>query len=171
MTTLIYKRTHSGDPDPETGAFGNRNCMGKIRGWSFNAVSGIGGVGRQAQRHYLDGRLTWIGVGARKDGDPHCPLVTFDHFLHYGETGPRLRDLAPALATRMYDWNVRVTMDSSFAIQERLDVEKILGRAKAAGPSPARLHAQRADERAGTCARQRKGRTSPRSAREGAARR
>jgi hypothetical protein len=83
MTTLIYKRTHSGDPDPETGAFGNRNCMGKIRGWSFNAVIGIGGVGRQAQRHYLDGRLAWIGVGARKDGDPHCPLVTFDHFLHY----------------------------------------------------------------------------------------
>ena len=28
MRTLIYKRTHTGDPDPKTGVFGNNDCMG-----------------------------------------------------------------------------------------------------------------------------------------------
>jgi hypothetical protein len=35
MRTLIYKRTHSGDPDPETGIFGNHDCEGEVRDWAF----------------------------------------------------------------------------------------------------------------------------------------
>jgi len=63
VQTLIYKRTHSGDPDPKTGVFGNHDCMGKVRGWPFDAVIGIGGVGQEPQSHRIAGRLTWIGIG------------------------------------------------------------------------------------------------------------
>jgi len=40
MNTLIYKRTHRGDPN-ESGVFGVWNCMGQIRGWEFDAVIGM----------------------------------------------------------------------------------------------------------------------------------
>ena len=42
MRTLVYKRTHSGDPDPASGVFGNNNCTRSVRGWNFDAVIGIG---------------------------------------------------------------------------------------------------------------------------------
>ena len=43
--TLIYKRTHTGDPDPKAGVFGNNDCMGTVRKRDFDAVIGIGGIG------------------------------------------------------------------------------------------------------------------------------
>jgi hypothetical protein len=46
--TLVYKRTHSGDPSPTTGVFGNRDCMGREREWKFESVVGVGGIGREA---------------------------------------------------------------------------------------------------------------------------
>ncbi len=53
MRTLIYKRTHSGDPDPETGVFGNHDCMGRVKDWQFDAVIGkhkTGDARDEAQR-------------------------------------------------------------------------------------------------------------------------
>ena len=38
MRTLIYKRTHSGDPDPTSGRFGVRDCMGKVRDRCLNVI-------------------------------------------------------------------------------------------------------------------------------------
>src|SRR5262249_54001126 len=66
MRTLIYKRTHHGDPDPETGEFGCNDCMGTVRCWKFDAVIGIGGIGAEPKRYGIAGKLTWIGIGARK---------------------------------------------------------------------------------------------------------
>jgi hypothetical protein len=134
MRALIYKRTHSGDPDPETGVFGNNDCMKTIRGRSFDAVIGVGGIGREARSEGIARKLTWIGIGPRKTGEPSRPLVTFDHFLYYGEDGPLLDKKAPALATRLYDGNVRHLMDS-LSSDERLDVGKILDLARDAPPS------------------------------------
>ena len=62
MRTLIYKRTHSGDPDPQTGVFGNHDCMGSVRAWEFDAVIGIGGVGPEPRRHGIAGKLTYVAV-------------------------------------------------------------------------------------------------------------
>jgi hypothetical protein len=140
MRTLIYKRTHSGDPDPMTGVFGNRNCMGKVRRWKFDAVIGIGGIGREPELNRIARKLTWVGIG-KHETDPdrpfetlHSPLVTFDHFLYYGEGGPLLEGIAPTLAKRMYDNNVRVVMDS-LSSEERREVCKILQRAMNEPPS------------------------------------
>src|SRR3989442_10716413 len=93
MRTLIYKRTHSNDPDPRTGVFGNRDCMGQVRAWDFDAVIGIGGVGDEPRRHRIAGKLTWIGIGPQRlydDPDRRGPQVTFRHFLYLGENGPLL---------------------------------------------------------------------------------
>ena len=106
MRTLIYKRTHHGDPDPETGEFGCNDCMGSVRCWKFDAVIGIGGIGPEPKRNGIAGRLTWIGIGARKIYDSDrwkSPRVWFDHFWYQGELGPLLEEMYPALARRMYD--------------------------------------------------------------------
>ena len=143
MRTLIYKRTHSCDPDPKSGVFGCNNCMRTVRGWGFEAVIGIGGIGPEPKRKGIAGKLTWIGTVTHKtESDPSrsfvtpsCPLVTFDHFRYYGEQGPLLKNIAPALADRMlYNNNVRTLMDS-LSPKEHREVEKILRLAKDAPPS------------------------------------
>jgi hypothetical protein len=143
MRTLIYKRTHSGDPDPKTGVFGCNNCMNTVRGWGFDAVIGIGGISQEPVGEGIAGKLTWIGKGkhetisdpSRSFVTPSSPLVMFDHFRYYGEQGPLLKVIAPKLAKRMlYDKNARTLMDS-LSDDEQREVEKILGLANDAPPS------------------------------------
>lgn len=116
MRTLIYKRTHSNDPDPETGVFGNRDCMGQVRAWDFDAVIGIGGVGDEPKRHGIAGRLTWIGIGPQKffdDPDSRGPQLVFRHFRYFGEHGPLLVNKYPALARHMYETHRRLMIHLS----------------------------------------------------------
>jgi hypothetical protein len=144
MRTLIYKRTHSGDPDPKTGVFGNNDCMGKIRAWPFDAVIGIGGVGQEPKYHGIAGRVTWVGIGPQAvDQTGRGPQLIFRHFWYLGEEGPILRTEYPALAGRMYSRNVRVLLhspspgerqDKKIAALDR-DVGAILGLATNAAPS------------------------------------
>lgn len=136
IRTLVYKRTNEGDPDPDTGLFGNNDCMGRVRGWHFDAVIGVGGVGSKAVSSGLAGKLTWVGIG------PHCkrasgcrgPQVSFDHFLYYGQEGPTLEECAPHLATHIYGGRVRATMTCSSS-KESAEVDRILMRALKAPPS------------------------------------
>ena len=137
MRTLVYKRTHSSDPDPSSGVFGNRDCMRGVRGWKFDAVIGIGGLGSQARRNRIDRKLTWVGVGPRKTGDSRRPLVTFDHFLYYGEDGPLFTKVAPILARHVYGGNVRLIMDG-LSGPERVETSRILRLALKAPASRAR---------------------------------
>ncbi|MGY4496939.1 hypothetical protein ACVWYH_000866 [Bradyrhizobium sp. GM24.11] len=142
MRTLIYKRTHSGDPDPECGVFGNNDCMGRVRGWQYDAVIGIGGIGPEPMRYGIAGRLTWVGIGPHKVFDnpnnPNDPRVTFDHFWYRGERGPPLAEKYPALAKRMYEKNVRVLIhmaqpaEGIGQIELDRDIKKILALAKRA---------------------------------------
>ncbi|MEY9107457.1 hypothetical protein ABH999_003653 [Bradyrhizobium yuanmingense] len=144
MRILIYKRTHSGDPDGETGMFGNRDCMGTVRGRRFDAVIGIGGVGPESTRERISGKLTWVGIGPHKSfHDPNLfrgPQVTFEHFWYRGKHGPLLSAEFPELARRMYDTNVRVLLHSTGNLATKLDgeIKKILRRAKRA-PQSSRL--------------------------------
>jgi hypothetical protein len=134
--TLIYKRTHEGDPHPDEGIFGNNKCMGRVRGWSFDAVIGVGGIGREPEQEGIARKLTWVGicrqeVGIGKDGHP---LLRFAHFWYDKTgTGPLLKDVAPELASHMYDKGARVLMNLSSA--EQKEVDKILDLAKDSPPS------------------------------------
>lgn len=146
MPTLIYKRTHSGDPDPCTGTFGNHDCMGGVRGWPFDAVIGVGGMGAEPVRWNIAGRITWVGLGVHL-GEParsshRGPTVMFDHFLYLGENGPLFTDLAPRLAARMYGRNVRVVL-RRLSDEERAEVTGILRLAQNAPASLALRRNQR----------------------------
>ncbi|MBI3106068.1 MAG: hypothetical protein HYY95_10940 [Candidatus Rokubacteria bacterium] len=140
MPTLIYKRTHSGDPDPHAGTFGNHDCMGRVRSWPFSAVIGVGGTGAEPVSSNIARKLTWVGIGARL-GEPagpdhRGPTVMFDRFLYLGEDGPLLADLAPNLAAHMYGHNVRAVM-RSLSAQELAEVSRILELAEHAPASRA----------------------------------
>jgi len=137
MRTLIYKRTHPGDPD-ETGQFGVYDCMGRVRTWEFDAVIGVGGQGAEPRKHKLDGKVNWIGIGPRR-GRWHKrgPIITFDHFYFRGSNGPDFEKLAPSLAERIYSKNVRVVMDYLSA-EEQKEVSKILVLARREPPSHGR---------------------------------
>ncbi len=137
MRTLIYKRTHHGDPD-RTGQFGINDCMGRVRTCDFEAVIGVGGLGPKPRSQGLDGKVNWIGIGPHKraDADKRGPIVTFDHFLFYPSGGPAFKKLAPLLAERIYSKNVRVLM-KGLSPGEQEEVDKMLVRAKHAPPSSA----------------------------------
>lgn len=103
---LIYKRTHRNDPSM-SGCFGNRNCMGRIRDYSFDAVIGVGSEKPWRDSKTMAGKLTWIGIGPtkRKDFDERgdrVTLVTFDHFWLDNANGPLFRGIAPMLAKRFF---------------------------------------------------------------------
>lgn len=134
MRTLIYKRTHNGDPDPDTGVFGNHKCMKSVRGWTFDAVIGVGGIGREPKREGIAKKLTWVGIGRQEAGigEDGYPLLKFAHFLYYGKTGPLLEKKAQALARRIYNGGVRLIWDTSLSEEERKEVKKLLDRAKKA---------------------------------------
>lgn len=135
VRTLVYKRTHHGDPD-SFGRFGIHDCMGRVRAWDFDAVVGVGGYGSVPTAQGLAGKVNWIGIGAHRTpaGSKRGPIVTFDHFVLYGSDGPDFARLAPRLADRMYANNVRVILNGLDAI-EQAEVEHILARARRAPPS------------------------------------
>lgn len=135
MRTLIYKRTHTGDPD-RNGWFGIYDCMGHVRTWEFDAVIGVGGIGAEPTSHGIDGLVTWIGIGPHKipAAARRGPLVTFDHFVLFDAAGPSFLRHAPLLARRLYERNVRVLLHDMNASEQR-EVARLLRLAKTAKAS------------------------------------
>ena len=135
MAILVYKRTHSGDPD-HAGCFGVHDCMGSIRDRNFDAVIGVGGIGEEAQAHRIDGKINWIGIGPQKVKvkGKRGAEVTFDHFLYYGTRGPDFRSVAPNLAGRIYRDNVRILLHG-FTATELSEARAIVRRASNSPPS------------------------------------
>lgn len=138
MRALIYRRTHEGDPDQTTGVFGNHDCMGRVRAWNFTAVVGIGGIRPWPEYKHIARKLTWIGIGPRKTGDPQRPKVTFKHFKYfYGEDQELLKEIAPMLARHMYEESKCAR--APFLVFESShfwpEVKRILDKAKDAPPS------------------------------------
>jgi hypothetical protein len=133
MRILVYKRTHKGDPD-SSGCFGIEDCMGRVRGYEFDAVIGVGGISRMPTAQGIGGKVNWIGIGSRKGPtEGRGPLVTFDHFVLYEEEGRDFRTIAPILARRMYSRNARVLF--SFNDAEQAEIACLLKLATAAPPS------------------------------------
>ena len=63
--TFIYKQTHEGDPGTN-GRFGIRDCMGKFRNLKFEAVIGVGGIGPDARKNGIAGKVIWVGTGPQR---------------------------------------------------------------------------------------------------------
>ena len=137
MRTLVYKRTHRGDPD-SSGRFGCNDCMGRVRSWDFEAVIGVGGRGREARESGLAGKVNWIGIKAHKTyvRGMADPIVTFDHFKVFNDDDVEFCVEAPTLAERIYGRNVRATM--TFSAQEAREIQKLLKLAESAPKSSGR---------------------------------
>jgi hypothetical protein len=135
MRTLVYKRTHNGDPD-SLGRFGCHDCMGGVRSWPFEAFIGVGGQGAAAESNDIACKVNWIGIGPHKSHVEGMddPIVTFDHFRDFGIDGPLLHLEAPHLARHMYVKKARVLM--AFTAQEQAEVDKLLALAREEPPSP-----------------------------------
>lgn len=102
--------------------------MGQIRKRDFDAVIGIGGLGREPCSHNFDRKLHWIGVGPTKlpaEKWMRGPFVVFDRYIDFGSAGPRLEDIAPKLATRLYSSRLRHQMDG-FDAQEEREIKALL---------------------------------------------
>src|SRR5882762_9674509 len=111
MGILIYKRTHTGDPDLK-GSFGIHDCMGRVRDYDYDAVIGVGGIGQEPRSFGIDRKVNWVGISPkRKHGHGTVSgSVTFKHFRLYDKDGPLLKALAPALAARMYRKGARILL-------------------------------------------------------------
>ena len=137
MRTLIYKRTHDGDPDAK-GQFGIQDCMGRVRNCAFEAVIGIGGIGHEATANRIDRKINWVGIGAQKHslGNARGRLVTFDHFILFEGEGLDLWAVAPALANRMYAKRApRFVLFDDSSKAGQAEINRILALAKNAPPS------------------------------------
>jgi len=124
---LIYKRTHTGDPD-RRGQFGIHDCMGRVRARKFDAVIGIGGISAEPRSHNIDRRINWIGIGPHKSwlNGRRGPVVVFDHFILLESNGPHLEELAPQLARHMYRTNRRHVMSNRLSGALSAEIKKIL---------------------------------------------
>ena len=134
MRTLVYKMTHTGDPDEHSGVWGTRDCMGQDREQDFDAVIGVGGLSASGG---IARKLVWIGIdplkSASRNPDWRGPEVRFRHFRYYGDQGPLFREIAQELAWRLFDGRARVLLHLS-ALEQR-EAQKVLAMAGAAMPS------------------------------------
>ena len=156
MNTLIYKRTHTGDPN-KSGVFGCHDCMGPVRGRRFDAVIGLGGKRPDRGHEGIAFKVTWVGINPSKIEAPNPrfrgPLVEFERFVLWDETGPDVRTVAPNLFRYMFeDQHVRHVMSRSLPREMQEEVLTILRlaedhredsrRGEVAHPQPAESLAQ-----------------------------
>lgn len=142
LNTLLYKRTHKGDPD-KSGIFGIHDCMGQVRDYRFDAVIGVGGKSPDSGSEDIARKINWVGInpsktaasspvwiGARRPDWSESfrgPLVTFDRFVFLDEKGPDFKDFAPKLFRYMFeDQHVRLVMSRSLPRQMQEEVQDIL---------------------------------------------
>jgi hypothetical protein len=126
---LIYKRTHTGDPD-HRGIFGINTCMGSVRNWEFDAVIGVGGKRPWQGDEEIACKVNYVGTGAKKysinpkDGHPY---VIFDHFCLFDEKGELVETILEKLHKYMYeDANVRLVKSDSLPENMQLEIQEIL---------------------------------------------
>lgn len=124
MKVLLYKRTHTGDPN-SAGIFGCYNCMGRVRSWKYDAVIGLGSLTPWKNSIGIAGKVTWIGVHPTRFMGPYKdPQVQFERFILLNEKGPLFSVVAPTLAKRIR--MVRAMMTYSEAeYKEILDIINI----------------------------------------------
>jgi hypothetical protein len=107
--------------------------MGQIRGYTYDAVIGIGGSSYEPRSHGIDGRITWVGVGPHQWPPVHprgAPIVTFDRFVLFDSEGEKLRDFAPALAEHFFGKHRRFFYTNGLCEGIQRDIDRILKLAK-----------------------------------------
>jgi len=126
---LVYKRNHTGDPD-STGTFGCGDCMGKIRGYQYDAVIGIGVSQPWPGFEGIADRITWVGVGPRRVGTHKArgaPLIRFETWRVFDSSGKDFKRFAPQLAAYFYKKHRRYFFSDGLSDDIQQDIARILG--------------------------------------------
>ncbi|HEY8272842.1 MAG TPA: hypothetical protein VIG33_18255 [Pseudobdellovibrionaceae bacterium] len=116
---LVYRRTHTGDPNDGDGGgiFGFNDCMKSVRDWEYDAVIGIGGSKPDRGYEKIKEKITWIGICPKKHlvtqedkermkvNNPEFEdfggrMVTFDRFLFLDKP---VSDDCPELYKHMFE--------------------------------------------------------------------
>ena len=104
--------------------------MGRVRAREYEAVIGVGGTSSEPQACGIAGRVTWVGVGARRSVDKPVghrgPIVEFDRFKLFDETGPMLDTRAPALSHHLFSVHRRVVMSDGLNATMQREIAKVL---------------------------------------------
>jgi hypothetical protein len=131
MKILIYKRTHTGDPD-KYGVFGNEDCMGRVRNWDFDAVIGVGGKSPWKDHIDIKQKINWIGVEPKKISAGHLRghKIVFEHFALFEGSGVDIKDQYPNLFDYMYGSRKRFDMSSDLPENVFQEVTEILNSVK-----------------------------------------
>lgn len=129
MRILIYKRTHIGDPDTRR-LFGHEGCMGRIRGFTFDAIIGVGGISDWPTQQGIARKINWVGRRPKKLPNPvdsRGPLVSFTpkNFRLFEHQGPLLADEAPLLAKRVFGSRARFVF-LSLTLSEQKEAQHLL---------------------------------------------
>jgi hypothetical protein len=134
MPTLVYKMTHGGDPDSDLGFWGVEDCMGQVRGYSFDAVIGIGGRSWWKNQVSRAGDVVWIGLDPQQIAvrGKRGPVVRFAHFRWFDEGELKFRNIAPKLHRAMH-WSRFMLYGFNEAEEE--EISRLLKLARRAGPS------------------------------------
>lgn len=125
---LIYKRNHTGDPD-RNGTFGCHDCMGKIRGYQYDAVIGIGVSKPWAGYEGIADRITWVGVGPRRVGNQKArgaPLIRFERWRVFDARGKDFKRFAPRLSAYFYEKHRRYFFSERLSDDIQRDIARIL---------------------------------------------
>jgi hypothetical protein len=127
LNTLVYKRTHKGDPD-QSGRFGIHDCMGRVRSWAFDSVIGVGGRSPDHGHEDIALKVNWVGIGSFKsDVGLRGPLVQFQCFVRPEEAGPELKTLAPHLFQYMFvEKHVRAVLSQNLGQGLQHEIQGIL---------------------------------------------
>jgi hypothetical protein len=129
LNTLVYKRTHTGDPE-KSGIFGIQDCMGRVRRWRFDSVIGVGGKSPNRGHEDIALKINWIGISPSTTKAPQGfrgPFVKFKCFVLFEEDGPDLKKFAPNLFRHIFeDQHVRLVMSRSLPCEMQEEVQNIL---------------------------------------------
>ena len=104
--------------------------MGRVRARKYDAVIGVGGLSYEPRSLGIDRRITWVGAGpTRSESAPvghRGPIVEFDRFKLFEQSGPKLDTIAPTLAHHLFDVHRRVIMSDGLNDTIQREIGKIL---------------------------------------------
>jgi hypothetical protein len=90
----------------------------------------LGGLSSKPLSVGIDGRINWVGVGPKgSDSVPvgyRGPIVEFDRFALFDQSGPKLQSIAPALAHHIFGIHRRVIMSDGVNDTIQCEIKKSL---------------------------------------------
>ncbi|MBK1888457.1 hypothetical protein Undi14_00320 [Undibacterium sp. 14-3-2] len=126
--------------------------MGQVRGYHFDAVIGVGGIGTDPRADRIDRKINWVGINPKptKNQVNGAPVISFEYFILLEQDGPLLHVIAPKLARRMYENGVRILI-TGYSEEEKAEAVSIINWARKANHKQVGITAIQPSPNVGDC--------------------